>query len=67
MKSLGVVILGAASSGFTLSHYNDILAALTGTGAFVIVALKIYRDVRKTFLAPVKKQNKEPKEETTTV
>lgn len=66
MKSAGVVILGAVSTGFSLTHYNEVLAALTGTGAFVIVALKIYRDVRKTFCAPVKKKQ-EPKEETTIV
>lgn len=67
MKSAGVVILGAVSTGFTLTHYNEILAALTGTGAFVIVALKIYRDVRKTFFPPVKQKQQEPKEETTIV
>lgn len=66
MKSAGVVFLGAVSTGFSLAHYNEILAALTGTGAFIIVAMKVYRDVKKTFSAPVKKQQ-EPKEETTIV
>lgn len=67
MKSAGVVLIGAVSTGFSLAHYNEILAALTGTGAFVIIALKVYRDVKKTFSAPVKKKQLEPKEETTIV
>lgn len=67
MKSAGVVLLGAVSTGFSLTHYNEILAALTGTGAFVIVAMKVYRDAKKTFFPPVKKKQQEPKEETTIV
>lgn len=66
MKSAGVVLLGAASTGFTLAHFNEVIAALTGTLTFAIVVLKFYRTVKKQFFADETKQTTiEEKEETT--
>lgn len=66
MKSAGVVLLGVASTSFTLAHFNECIAALTGTLTFAIVALKFYRTVKKMFLpGENKKATIEEKEETT--
>lgn len=67
--TIGNTMVGAAGTAttFTLAHANEWLAFISGVFTASFMGLKLYRLVKKTFLAAEPKQTKERETETTTV
>lgn len=67
--SIGNTMVGAAGTvtTFSLAHANEWLAFTSGVLTISFMAIKLYRLVKKTFLAAEPKQTKERETETTTV